>query len=49
MKYNELIVERNSRPTRASKTAIEMIKKAGGNFTKAKVPARPKAENKVSE
>ena len=33
----------------ASKTAIEMIKKAGGNFTKAKVPARPKAENKVSE
>ena len=33
----------------ASKTAIDMIKKAGGNFTKTKVPARPKAENNISE
>ena len=31
----------------ASKTAIEMIKKAGGSFTKAKIPARPKAEDKA--
>ena len=28
----------------ASKTAVEMIKKAGGSFTKTKVPARPKVE-----
>ena len=33
----------------ASKTAIDMIKKAGGNFTETKVPARPKAENNISE
>ena len=31
----------------ASKTAIEMIKKAGGSFAKAKIPARPKAEDKA--
>lgn len=31
----------------ASKTAIEMIKKAGGSFAKTKIPARPKAEDKA--
>ena len=34
----------------ASQTAIEMLKKAGGSFTKVKVPAKPKLEaDKVSE
>lgn len=31
----------------ASKTAIEMIKKAGGSFAKTKIPARPKTEDKA--
>lgn len=29
----------------ASKSAIEMIKKAGGSFTKVKIPARPKTNS----